>query len=607
MRLSEKIWKTVGIFLIVVIMGVLFLAMAYVIPVNEKNKAASYEILKKEGGGYPMIPIVSASFSEYFHSFNPGVIDDNADGIMIRNSLETREENVLVAAMDMNEYSRYWHGYVSVLRPLLAICDYGDIRTGNAMLQLLIIVVLCSLMYQKKGKEYALLIFTSYCFLMPLAMPFSLVCSFVFYITYGFLLYLVSKKEGKMPESMKLYWIFMVVGMLTSYFDFLTYPIFTWGVPMVWWLLLQEDDRNQSDYFKNVIYTGLWWLLGYAGMWAMKWCLGSAILGSNIFEIAFGKARDWSGADKGIAVFDRLEALYRNWKHYGYKIYVILLAGWLLFFVVRSMRNGMLNHAKNKALLLVAASSGMWYFVVTEHTKTHHFFTHRIWGISILAICALLLLSTEEVKIQKKADTIKTLLVWGGCGILAIGLSFLPKEGIFVTNGWAEYTETLVKEGQVCEMSFTPSFPTIDGFTLCARTDSRQGSWKIIIADGEEKLYEESIPLEKYQDSTAADIPVLWKLKKEKTYSMRISLEGADRDAYLLVTANHNMPLSEYDEVKVGGQSENGQILAILNYRYRVLSKMTLCAIWIGWMGVLAGIWMAFLPCRVQVSKGDGL
>ncbi len=606
MQMKKNIWKTMGIFIAAVTGGVGLLVLAFMIPTNEKNKEISLTIMEEEGW-YPAIPVVNRSLDTHFHSYLPGVLDNSTDSIMVGTAVNVSEKNVLRAAMDMNGYSRYWHGYISVLRPLLAVFDYWEIRVINAMGQFLLEVLILLFIFQKMGMKYFLLELTSYCFLMPLAIPFSLQCSWVFYVTKGFLLYLVSRKQEQLPDGIKLYWIYMIVGMLTSYFDLLTYPLYTWGIPTVWWILLQAKPHKQSVYVKKVIYTGIWWVSGYAGMWAMKWCLGSVVLGRNVFEDALGSVRSRSNVDNGLALFERLESLYINWRHYSYKIYIILLVMWLLFLFGRSMRNGMLHHEKNKSLLLVATSAGVWYFVVSQHTKIHHFFTHRIWGISILAICSLLLLSTEEVKMQKKVDMVKTLLVWGGCGLLAFGLSFLPKEDVFVTNGWAEFVEIPVKEGQVCEMSFTPSFPMIDSFTLCARTDSRQGDWKIVIADGEKELYEEYIPLEKYQDKTFADIPVLWKLKKEKTYSMRISLVGADRDAYLLVTADHNMPLSEYDEVKMGGKPENGQILAILNYRYRVLSKIRLCTIWTGWMGILFAIVTAFFAKNKREIEKNGL
>lgn len=594
MRICKKVWKTAMIFIAGAIGGVMLLTLAFLIPVNENNKAATNAILEKEGW-YPAIPTVSASLDTYFHSYLPGVLDDSSDGIILQMALDPEEENVLRAAMDMRGYSRYWHGYVSILRPLLLAFDYGEIRVMNAMCQIIFLVLLFLFIYQKMGIKYSLLALTSYYLLMPMAMPFSLHYSWVFYITYGVLLYLTSREKGKLPNGIKLYWIFMIVGMLTSYFDLMTNPLYTYGVPMIWWLLLQKEDQRQNYYVKKVIFAGIWWLSGYAGMWFMKWCLGSIVLGRNIFENAFAASTSWMDSEGGLALSERLAAIYANWKHYEYKIYVILLLGWLLFIFISSMKSGIVKNIKNKALMLVALSPAVWYFVVAKQTTVHHFFTHRAWGISILAILSLLLLSTKTSVVQKNKKRMRILLAWGICGIVAVGLSFLPKEDIFVTNGYCEFNEVPMGEGAVCEMSFTPSFPKISRFGLCAKTDSRNGKCKIIISDEETNLYEEYILLDEYQDSSYAEIPVTWDLEKEKTYSMQISFENVDDVVHLLVTAEHNMPLSEYDEVHINDEVQSGQILSMLNYRYRALSKLTLCALWIGWMGILLGIWMAFL------------
>lgn len=605
MHVFDKAWKTVGIFLAVVMAGTMLLILAYMIPVNEDNKVASYDITTKEGW-YPMVPILSGSYETYFQSFKPGVIDTSIDGLMIKNSLEAEGEgdNVLIKAMDMGGYPRYWHGYVSVLRPLLAVFDYGEIRTGNSILQLLIMSLLFSFLYQKKGIKYALLILTSYCFLMPLAMPFSLLFSWVFYITYIFLLYLASRKEESMPDGMKLYWTFMVVGMITNYLDFLTYPLYTWGIPMIWWLLLQTKYQKSKDYLKKVIYTGVWWLIGYAGMWMSKWCLSSIVLKSNIFVDAMNTGAKWTDSESGLGISNRLAAMYINWKHYEYKLYVILLLIWLLFVIVSCIKNGVKNNTKNKAILLVGASSAVWYFVMSKHTIGHHFFTHRTWGISILAVIGILLISTEKYLKQEKKERIKNILLWTGCGVLAMGLSLLPKEDVYVINGYHEFREVQVKEGESCEMDFIPSFPTIDQFTLCAKTDSHNGICRIRIKDGEKDLYEEHIELEEYQDITSATIPVFWKLERSKKYTMQIQFEDADSDTYVLVTINSNMPMSEYEEVYVNGTSENGQILSALNYKYRALSKFTLASLWIAWAGLLfAGVVAFFGQCQIEDNK----
>lgn len=593
MRFFEKIWKTAGIFFAIVIVGTILLTAAYYIPVNENNMTASYEIMDKEGW-YPAIPIVSASYETYFTSYKPGVLDDSSDYVMLGKALYTVVDSALVTAMNMDGYSRYWHGYVSVLRPLFAVFDYGEIRTGNAMGQLLLMALLFSFIYQKKGIKYALLALTSYCLLMPLAMPFSLQYSWVFYITYGFLLYLVSRKKECLPDGMKLYWIFMAVGMLTSYFDLLTYPLYTWGIPMTWWLLLQEKEQKSSVYVKNTIYTGVWWLFGYAGMWLSKWCLGSIILKENIFEVVFSKGAKWTDSENALELSGRLEAIYANWKHYEYKLYVILLLAWLLFVIIFSIRNGVARNARNKALLLVGMSSAVWYFVMSKHTLGHHFFAYRTWGISILAVLGILIISTENFLEQEKKSKIKIIAVWGGCAVLGAVLSLLPKENVYVINGYCEFKEIRMKEGDVCEMNFTPSFPLINQFMLCAKADSLNGVCKVVVADGETELYEESIPLKEYQNVAYATIPVSWKLKKEKVYSMRISFEGADSDSYILISLNQNMPLSEYSEAMIKGLPQNGQILSALNYRYRALSKFTLLSLWIGWTGTWFAILAAF-------------
>lgn len=603
MRIFEKIWRTAGLFITAVFVGTVLLVLAFIIPINENMKAASYDLMGKEGW-YPMIPIVSASYETYFQSYKPGVLDGGSDGVMLRTALADEYENALIASMDMGGYSRYWHGYVSVLRPLMAIFDYGEIRVGNAMGQILLIVMLFLFIYQKRGIKYALLLFISYCLLMPLAMPFSLQYSWVFYITYGSLLYFVSRKNGKLPAGMRLYWIFMLIGMLTSYFDLLTYPLFTWGIPIIWLLLLQEENRKQGSYIMDVIYTGLWWLLGYAGMWLSKWCIGSIILKRNIFEEALSEGEKWIASDNGLDFSSRFDAIYINWKHYEYKLYIILLLGWLLFVIISSIRNGVKNNKKNKALLLAGVSSAVWYFVMSEHTIGHHFFTHRTWGISILAVMGVLLISTETYLKQEKKERIKNLLVWAGCGVLAIGLSLLPKEDVYVINGYCDFREVQMKEGESCEMDFIPSFPTVDQFTLCAKTDSQSGICRILIKDGEKKLYEERIELEEYQDITSATIPVFWKLRRGKKYSMHIQFEDAESDTYLLVTVDKNMPMSEYGEVQVNGKNLDGQILSALNYKYRALSKFTLASLWIAWTGLLfAGSIAFFGRCQTEDEK----
>ena len=51
--------------------------------------------------------------------------------------------------MDSFEYARYWHGYLVLLRPLLAITNYSWIRV---IILILTIAIVCILLYKLHKK-----------------------------------------------------------------------------------------------------------------------------------------------------------------------------------------------------------------------------------------------------------------------------------------------------------------------------------------------------------------------------------------------------------------------------------------------------------------------
>lgn len=595
MQAMKKMLKTMGIMIVGVCMGGILLTLAFLIPVNEGNRSASYDLIGSEGW-YPALPRVSASYDTFFYSYMPGVLDGGTDRLMLETAMEPTETNALRAAMDMNEYEYYWHGYVAVLRPLLFFFDYGEIRVLNGMGQLLLVFFLGLILWRKKGVQYALLELTSYFLLMAMAMPFALQYTWVFYIAMGSTLYLVSGSNDKKEiKGIKLYWAFLLTGMLTSFFDLLTYPLYTWGIPIIWWLLLQEPAQEWLYYVKQVVYTGLWWILGYAGMWAGKSCLGSLVLGRDIFAKALGAVLHRSGTgEEQLGFTERLEAAYWNWKHYEYKVFVLVLAIWLLYFVIRALRNGVAMQPQGKALALAGISSVAWYFVLANHTREHHCFTYRIYSVAVLAVLAILLCSVRAGEWQGMKKSLRLFGVFGCLGIMACVLPFFAREDVTVINGDREFRRVEIQEGKLCEMSFSPSFPFIKSLGICMDTDAREGVCKIVILDGEKTMYEEEIPLNAYDDVTYAFIPVDWKLKKQKEYRMCLSVENADAEAALLVTCNQDMPLSEYGEVQVGGTVYDGQILSGVTYSYRPLSHFTLAFLAMTWMGILSAGYAIF-------------
>lgn len=361
------------------ILGTLLLTLAFLVPVNEENAAASYQILNDEGW-YPAAPILTQSLDAYFHSYLPGVLDNGTDSIMLHTAMDTSEGNPLTRAMNMYctylhiNYSRYWHGYVAILRPLLYFFDFSEIRILNCLGQLLVLMLLTVLIVRKRGWVYGLLMLTSYFLLMPVAMPLSLQFTWVFYIAAVSCLVLLKKQEYFENEQRYLY-LFLVIGMLTSYFDLLTYPLFTWGFPITWLLVMSRPESSGVERIKKVVFSGLSWIAGYGIMWGLKWIYASLILGKEIFSDAVNEVFVLSGAGSGKeqGFMSRMEAIYTNWKHYEYSIYFLVLALWLAWIIIRSIRKGFKPTANTYAFLLIGCSSIVWYFFLSYHTTVHHF------------------------------------------------------------------------------------------------------------------------------------------------------------------------------------------------------------------------------------------
>lgn len=302
--------KALGILAGSAVLGFLLLALAFFIPVNPENMQASYDIIEKEGW-YPAMPIVSSSLDTYFHSLMPGVLDNSTDRVMLTTALEASDDSPFRAAMDMQGYSYYWHGYVSILRPLLYLFDYGEIRVLNCAGQLLFLFFLTHFLWKKKGLRYALMLFSSYIFLMPIAMPLSLQFSWVFYLAYGGTAFLLVRQEKLQKES-GIYLFFLILGILTSFLDLLTYPLYTWAIPLIWLLAMEQEGKSIWQHLRQVIGTGCFWLMGYAGMWASKWLLGSMILKTNIFESAMAEVFLRAGMEEGTKSGNALKRIRRG-------------------------------------------------------------------------------------------------------------------------------------------------------------------------------------------------------------------------------------------------------------------------------------------------------
>lgn len=573
-----------------VLLGAILITLAYCIPVNQTNAQKSIDSLEGEGW-YPSATQLKSSLDTYFHSYLPGVLDGATDGLMLEKATRQIEGNPLWEAMNMEGYTYYWHGYVVILRVLLLFMDYEQFRFLNCILQLMMMFFVAHFIWEKKGQRYALALLTSYFLMMPMAMFLSLQFSWIFYIAMALSL-LICYRHTWFTEK-RIPYIFVIAGMLTSFLDLLTYPLYTWAFPLLLLILLSEDGQKALNYVKTVVVSGLGWILGYAGMWFGKWALAGWIVHRNVIQEAWKEVLFRSGSEESLNLIARLEALYDNWKHYEYPLYTALLAIWLTWFIYKSLngKTQIVRQEKNGAYLLITLSSFVWYFVLANHTLGHHFFTYRIWGV---AITGILFLFCGSIAICKDnccgRDRIYTFCKWGILCILAVMLTLTAREDVSVLNGNVEYQEIELPKGEQIEEEFLPSFPRVKNFAMGIRTESVKGQCIIEIRDDEKTLYELNWKLAELADTEYVQVPVDWNFKRDSNYRIVIHLEENEGPVYLRFTKDNVNPMLELGVAKIGGDIISGQLTSGIVYSYRPLSKYTLLFLTISWLGLLTAL-----------------
>ena len=606
---GKNMAKAVMVLAVGIILGTLLLTLAYMLPVNPENRDLSHGIIEKEGW-YPRTSIVSQG--QHFQSYYPDVLDNFTDKIMLSTAMDSSEGNPLVRAMEsyseyIGSYNHYWHGYVTILRPLFLLFDFAELRTLNGACQLLLAVLLIRLVGREKGIRYGLALLTSYILLSPRTVAMGLQYTWVFYVAYGGTLILLSEREYFTEKNRYLYF-FIVLGMLTCYLDMLTYPLFAWGFPLVWWIVMQKEEGSPLEWVRCVVLSGFAWIFGYAGIWAAKWQIATLVLKKNVFETAVKEIFFCSGTTETRAgnLIEGWHTLYVNWRHYACKVYMLILACWLLWWIVCSLRKKWSGSNKTCALFLIGFSGVVWYFVLSNHTMIHHFFTHRIYGVSVAAFLALVLESAGNIRESEKLSGRERVRMAGFLGIsilLACCCSLLAKEDISVTNGMGNFRQIQMEER--LETEFVPSLNTVADIHLGLECDSTQGQYEIKLWEGDKLKYQNTFRLADSKGGNYHELVTWWLLKHGETYLVTVEAVETASPVFVWLTEAGDMPLPELGGVSVDGVETGGQMLMGLRYldRHAVPKERQIFLVFT-WTGIFMAAGYMLRGAEIKRSAG---
>lgn len=313
-------------------------------------------------------------------------------GMFLNDSLYSSYCEPCQDGLEVINCGRYWHGYLIFIKPLLMLTDYSGIRTVICLSQLILLAFVV-ISFVKKGKaKYLIPVLALYLFLRPLALAKSIQYHDIFFICFAQLPVIVLRNDHySKREVWPLH--FLIIGCLIGYFDYLTYPLIAFGVPMLLLLSLYPDSPMHD--LTATIKSSAAWLVGYFGMWASKWLVGSLLTGSNILsEAGESLAFRVSGTiqiDGGISGnLLRYQAIYRNLSAGKYAL-ALCLAVLGISFVYCLVKRRCPSFARLCIYGCFMAAPIAWYAALSNHSWIHTHFTFRTLGLTVFAAFMLAL------------------------------------------------------------------------------------------------------------------------------------------------------------------------------------------------------------------------
>ena len=397
-------------FFIAVAIGTAAMILVFLIPTEriEEHVGESVEIFEKEGV-YPTL-----------YRGITSTLDNHTDAWMLLNAMDNREEGLLERAFHVYrvdyegenpvwvliryfsgeqtdskiEYMRYWHGYLVLLKPALYFITYDSIRKVNIILHSLLFIAIVILMVKRKIWQYIFPFLISFASIMPIANALSMqfaTCTYIIMIS--LIILLINDKAWKESRDKYLY-LFLITGMCTSYFDFLTFPAATFGMLYCMYTILNGNISKPVDSIKYFLIYGIDWSIGYVGMWASKWIITSIALKINALQAGINAVKYRSSMNHGgepgetYTIAGVMSRNFNNWIKSPFSQLLIVFVIIVLFLVIIKGKDAGL---KNSIIIFLPtmALTFIWYLFIGNHSWVHSWFTYKEYVIFAFAVSSL--------------------------------------------------------------------------------------------------------------------------------------------------------------------------------------------------------------------------
>jgi hypothetical protein len=295
-------------------------------------------------------------------------------------------------------YPNYCMGFRIWMRPMLTVCNYMEIRslcgfTVWAFFGLSLITVNGVTKSKFFSALYALCIVA----LNPLAISASLTTMTCFLISFLGVIAIPTVFELQRPNSFRLSVLFLVLGAVTQFFDFYTYPLITFAFPMVVFLsAINRDHLNCNSWgnFSMMICGFGAWLFAYTGIWLLKLASTALFTSVDIWAIAHNAIVASIGVISDVGPFKTFSACLENILTPEVVVtFCIAVIVWVVLFMKNPDRR--IRPTESLPFVVIGMISIAW-ILLAKRTYEHRFFQYRTLGVLFMAAFGFMAQTTKR-------------------------------------------------------------------------------------------------------------------------------------------------------------------------------------------------------------------
>ena len=425
----KKILAYIGIFCVTlaIMVGALDLVARIPHEAIEQKSVESAKYMQSRGDEYiDLIPNQIGSRSDYYaDSISLSIsyaLDENDS---LRSALlakfatddpfvtQNYVNQVLEGEKAEQEYLRYWHGYLIIIRPLMTFMNIEQIYLLNLVIfcGLFISIIVRLFRHDEKilGIAFAVAMIACWSFFTPVALEYI----------WMFLLMLLA-----VHITMSLVWkekirylpfLLFMTGMWAAYFDFLTTETITVTMPLLFALWLNRKAWKGKEAIKFVIRCSILWLVAFAFTWMSKWVITGIIMGENVWpfiaeHIAERTVGDVNFRNPVVLFFSMIFRTIGGNMPFclgvpGGMMTIFLIVTILV--LLKEFRCKKYNNVLVKAMTLVCLITAARFIVLLSHTCHHSFFTFRALCAPMMAAILILYEVVDFKKFKKEIARIK--------------------------------------------------------------------------------------------------------------------------------------------------------------------------------------------------------